>query len=288
MMTYDDPPCIGLYRLSRAHHDSLIFDMKFVFQGRSLNFHQPGNPIHSWYTSMCNPSSPNATSVQLNQATILLEGRGWEYYAVSMPFHSLHERNLIAPDSNDPTCRTSYLAIGITIEKHDAFIVQTEVGRPSLSCDHTAELEQGRRLGFQWDAVAFLAGWRQGQSSLGTVMAISPGGRRIATADWSNVLVWSIEPDMLLQGALETYFPTHDWNKQKNIGRLRPVKLPSVGVVHSMLWVNEAKLYAMTDRGLVKWNVGHMCSGDREYLSMDYDAWPVDAVAMPLLHSMHG
>ena len=113
-------------------------------------------------------------------------------------------------------------------------------------------------------------------------MAMSPGGRRIATANWSNVLVWSIEADLLHQGALETYFPKHDYNAEKNIGRLRPVKLPSEGVVHSLLWVNEAKLYAMTDRGLVKWNVGHMCSGDREHLSMDYDAWPVDAVAMPL------
>lgn len=237
---------------------------------------------------MCNPSSPNATSVQLNHATILLEGRGWDNYAISMPFHSLHETDLIMADSLDPACRISYLAIGVSTRTHDAFIVQTELDRPSASCDHTTELEYGRRLGFQWSAIAFLAGWRDGHSSLGTVMAISPGGRRIATADWSNVLVWSIEPDMLHQGALETYFPKHDWSAQKNIGRLRPVKLPSVGVVHNMLWVNEAKLYAMTDRGLVKWNVGHMCSGDREYLSMDYDAWPVDAVAMPLLHSMHG
>ncbi|SLM38582.1 F-box domain [Lasallia pustulata] len=290
MMTYDDPPFLSLYRSrsSIAPHDGLIFDMNFVFQGRSLNFYQPGNPIHSWFSSMCNPSSPNATSIQVNRATVLVEGRDWDCYAISMPIHSLHERNMTVPDRLDPICRISYLAIGVSMDNHDAFIVQTEVNRPSASCDHTAELEQGRRLGIQWNALAFLAGWRQGQSSLGTVMAISPGGRRIATADWSKVLVWSIEPDMLHQGALETYFPAHDWNAQKTIGRLRPVRLPSVGVVHSLLWVDEAKLYAMTDRGLVKWNVGHMCSGDREHLSMDYDAWPVDAVAMPLWHGTHG
>ncbi|MCJ1299801.1 hypothetical protein MMC08_002594 [Hypocenomyce scalaris] len=281
-MTYDDPPCISLYRAPRPQHEGLIFDMEFIFQGRSLNFYQPGNPIHSWYTSMCNPSLPNATSIQLNQATIHLDGRGWEYYAISMPIHHAHEANRILTGSHQPSCRTSYLAIGVTTEKHNAFIVQTEVERPSASCDHAVDLEHGRRLGFQWNALAYLAGWRQGQSSLGTVMAMSPGGRRIATANWSNVLVWSIEADLLHQGALETYFPKHDYNAEKNIGRLRPVKLPSEGVVHSLLWVNEAKLYAMTDRGLVKWNVGHMCSGDREHLSMDYDAWPVDAVAMPL------
>ena len=113
-------------------------------------------------------------------------------------------------------------------------------------------------------------------------MAISPGGGSIASATWSRVLVWTLNPRLLHQGELQHYFPVHDYNHKRGIGRLRPFLLKPMGVVHNMLWISETILYATTDQGLVKWDMGNMSDGEEENLSLAFDAWPETAVAMPL------
>lgn len=74
-----------------------------------------------------------------------------------------------------------------------------------------------------------------------------------------------------------------DYNERKGFGRLRPTLLHSEGVIHNMLWTNETQLYATTDEGLVKWDISHMSDGEREDLSLAYDAWPDTAVAVPAM-----
>ena len=39
--------------------------------------------------------------------------------------------------------------------------------------------------------------------------------------------------------------------------------LPGEGVVHQMKWLDESTLFAVTDRGLVSWDVGARASGKR-------------------------
>lgn len=105
-------------------------------------------------------------------------------------------------------------------------------------------------------------------SSLGTVVAISPKGTRLAAATWSRVLMWSFSPGLLLQDELQHYFPMRDFNLRKGFGRLRPTILSSVGVVYGMQFTDETHLYATTDQGLVKWDIGHLSDGRREHLSL--------------------
>lgn len=85
---------------------------------------------------------------------------------------------------------------------------------------------------------------------------------------------------MLHQGGLEHWFPAVDFNKRKELGRLRPVRLKGEGVVYGLVWVGETTLYAVTDGGLVRWETGHLAEGAREELSLQYDAWKETAVAM--------
>ena len=87
-----------------------------------------------------------------------------------------------------------------------------------------------------------------------------------------SILIWSLDPNCLHQGGLEHYFPAVDYNSRKEIGRLRPVKLKSEGVVHSLCWVGETTLFAITDRALVRWDCGHLADGARRELSLQYDA----------------
>ena len=210
-------------------------------------------------------------------------------FEVGMPFHGVHiKHNMMDESSGREACHTTYLALGISCGGYEgsnqrhAFIVQAECREPARSCSHQINLDNGRKLSV-WEAVALLAGWKMGDSSLGTVVATSPHGTRLAAATWSRILVWSFDPSLLHPGELEYYFPERDFNKNKGFGRLRPTTLMPEGVVHKMLWVDEMTLYATTDRGLVRWNLGPMSNGDRGELTLAYDAWPETVIAAPVI-----
>ncbi len=263
--------------------------MQFVRDNKTINFYQPGDPVHRWYTHSCDPDASESGPIWKNRVHLDLENEErWQAFHVGMPFHGVHTISVLVSHQTIPLCAISFLAIGIhhdldpfKTDSFDAFIVQAESHSPSTSCSHIVDLESGRRNS-SWKAIALLAGWRQGTSSLGTVMAVSPGGSSIASATWSRVLVWTFNPRLLHQGELQHYFPVHDYNSKKGIGRLRPFLLKPAGVVYNMLWISETILYATTDHGLVKWDMGNMSVGEREELSLSFDAWPETAVAMPL------
>ena len=156
-----------------------------------------------------------------------------------------------------------------------AFIVQTEAVVPESICRHEINL-QVQRPGEMWRPVAFLAGWRAGSSSLGTVMALSPGGKRIAAAMWDQLLIWTVDVDVLYHHGLQQYFPVRDFNKRKGIGRLRPTRLSTegIGVIYALRFVSQFSLFASTERGLVQWDMRVMSRGERQVLSLDQEAVP--------------
>ena len=281
MLKIRDPAGLPSY----MHQERQIFSMQFVMGDSRLNFYTPGNPVHSWYTAVCNPGEEECGSMFSNAALITNEGLVHTTLEVGMPFHGLHFHDLVVDEQSVPVCRNSYLALGITrcvngsSDQPDAFIVQGDRRVHAAGCAHGIHLDEGRTL-VSWNAVGLLAGWRKGASSLGTVVAVSPDGSRIAAATWSRVLIWSFNPGLLHQGELQHYFPQRDYNERKGFGRLRPTLLPWAGVIYSMLWLDEAHLYATTDRGLIKWDVGHMSRGEREGLTLTYDAWPDTAIAV--------
>ena len=250
-----------------------------------MNFYKAGAPIHSWYTNCPDPVEEESNPIFANMALIDIENDGArQEFEVGMPYYGIHTYNVLVDRQSMPVCQFSYFALAMSkkLNQHgqtDVFIVQAD-SYPSVgSCDHRIHLDKGRRSSSSYKALALLAGFKQRcLSSLGTVLAISPGGTRIAAADWSRVLFWSVNPRVLHQGDLQYYFPVCDYNIRKGIGRLRPIMLPSQGVVHKMLWTNETQLYASTDQGLAKWDIGHMSDGGRENLSLAYDVWPETVV----------
>ena len=256
---------------------------------RKINFRKPGHPIHGWFTNTC-PSDEALGPFVTNRAHVELDPEGpfANNLVVDMPFHANHTQNVKVDWQPEPACMTSYLALASTKDYHqtvdgaqpDTYVVRALSQGPRENCDHVVHHDAGRRAG-PWKAVAYLAGWRQGKSSLGTVVAISPEGTKIAAATWNRVTFYSLSPKLLHQGELQHYFPARDYNKKKGFGRLRPTPLPSEGVVHNMVWADETKLYATTDRGLIEWDLGPTCHGGREVLSLTYDAWPENVLALP-------
>ena len=207
-------------------------------------------------------------------------------FAVAIPFHAVHFADVTVDYSDAKMCQTSYLAIATTKNINEkggqnAFIVQSTVDTSPATCNHSTSLDAGRRSS-TWKPLALLAGYRQGTSSLGTILAVSPNCTHVAAASWTTLLIWSLDPSLLHQSGLEHYFPAVDYNMRKGFGRLRPVRLRPEGVVHKLCWVGETTLYAITDSGLVRWECGARAHGLREELNLQYDAWPQIAVAMPL------
>ena len=185
-------------------------------------------------------------------------------FAIGMPFYGHHTGDAEGSHNNTNSCERDYLAIGIRKDESNsrAFIVHTQHLTPAYRCSHEIHLDSGRQ-NIDWTAVAQLAGWRQGTSSLGTVMGVSPAGTRIAAATWKQVLIWTLDPRILGTADYSQYFPEKDFNARKYIGRLRPIALPSAHVTHRLKWTDEQTLCAITDRGLIRWKVGARASGAR-------------------------
>ncbi len=281
-MMIKDPPGLPYHNFK----DRQVFRMQFVRHDHTLNLYKPGDPIHSWYTHALSPFESECGPVFRNQALIDTGAKelfGYSECELGMPFHGAH-----FDGQPDPLCQNSYLALGISrnvneISGHpNAFVVQADCHVRAAGCNHKMDLDNGRRV-TSWKPVALLAGWRKGESSLGTVVATSPGGTRVAAATWSRILVWSFNPKLLHQGELRHYFPIRDYNQRKEFGRLRPTLLTPAGVVHNMIWTDETHLYATTDQGLVNWDIGPKSDGERHELTLAYDAWPDTAVAIPAL-----
>lgn len=276
-----DPPTIP----SSDLNDRQIFNMQFVESDKKLNFFRAGHPVHNLWTHTGDPiESGFRPPIVINRCWLQVNRLHDAFIpsAVGMPFYGSHVTSIRRVR---PTCATSYLALSIVSETDQpphAYIVKGSDTRPGITCDHEVHLDNGRKL-IHWDVAAYLVGWRQGTSSLGTVMAMSPKGTRLAAAMWSRVLIWSFDPKLLLQGDLQHYFPPHDFNVQIDLGRLRPTILSSEGVVHKMQFTDETNLYAITDQGLVTWDIGHLSKGKKKQLSLRYDAWPKAAATVPTL-----
>lgn len=140
--------------------------------------------------------------------------------------------------ARNTTCQKTYLAVGLGYIDGEAcaFIVKAQSEDYVDTCVHLrVDLTAGLGLR-KWQAVALLAGWRKCSSSLKTPMDISPKGTKIAAADWSRLLMWSMDPELLHEADYEEYFPKRDYNVRKKIGRIRPIQLWCPSVVYKLSW----------------------------------------------------
>lgn len=259
------------------YKDRLIASCQFVDNDSILNFYKADAPVHSWYTSCPNPADAESGSILSNTASIDIGNDGTRTaFEVGMPYYGIHTYSVFVNRQSVAMCQISYFALAMskTLNQNgqpDVFVVHAHSYVSANSCCHQIHLDKGRKCR-SWRVLTLLAGFQRCPSSLGTVVAVSSGGTRIAAANWARVLVWSVDPKVLDQGELQHYFPARDYNSRKGIGRVRPSLLSSEGVVYQMSWTNETQLYATTDQGLAKWDIGHMSEGRRENLSLEYDA----------------
>ncbi|KAI9721103.1 MAG: hypothetical protein M1812_002584 [Candelaria pacifica] len=259
--SFEDPRK-DLVASKAADKSRLIFDMEFA---RQLNFFKPGTPIHLWSADVA--KLEELGQIQTNSEHVQVD-TGVRHLAVGVPFHGFHET--FRGDNDLDYCRTRYLAIGINLGHHPAaYVVQAEQECLYLNCDHETDLQRGRGSS-EWRPLALLRRYTQGKSSLGTVMAVSQQGRRIAMADWDRLLVWALEPETFQVGDPYDYQSGnfrrfYGCDEDDSILRIKPLRLPKQGVIHRLCFTGEDRLYAIADSGLMRWDVGPSCSNKRKF-----------------------
>lgn len=253
--------------------------MQFTCGGSQLNFYTPGLPIHRFAMNL---TIPFHTSLPMdhNFNWIATGPLSLDSGIVGIPFYYDHIRDFpFRTNRREYGCLTTLMAVAVAIrdEDHVTFIAQCHPVYDAHICEHEPK-RIWTSICRNWKALARLDGFKldgsyANHSSLGNVMAVSQQGTRIALSGWAQLRVWALVPDAFKEEKEEgLYFSTEDFCQENDIGVLRHVELPSQGVIHSRCWHGEDKLYAMTDRGLVRWDVGPMACGRAESLSSDFES----------------
>ena len=266
-------------------------DIRFVEKGQKLLLSQSGSPVHYCQTQhgyTGNSVDESATTLNRQRLPIISHNDGSSMQlSTGMPFFGSHAYRQPVDFDEEDHCRKSYLSLGRTEASSTGdrpsqlFIVRHEEFNLPDDCDHEINLDWHGIPG-SGKPTALLAGYRQDSKKSGSVLAISPDGSRISAAMWRRVYVWSINPRMLVEGNLDLYFPPQDFNARLGLGRVLPTLLPiSEGVVHRLAWTSETNLFAITDQGLMSWDLGCTSDGDKDFLSLAHDAWSPSAVSAP-------
>ncbi|OJD11010.1 hypothetical protein AJ78_08132 [Emergomyces pasteurianus Ep9510] len=187
-------------------------------------------------------------------------------FTIAIPFFSTHETH-----SHDPTrelCYWKYLALGTATDKHGeliACILMSEAHCRSSNCQHTENLDRGRRLD-NWRVVARLAGYSTSVNSLPGIVAASPRATRLAIANWKTITVWPMDPHAIIERNAAGVYPENMIDVDvTGAVLLEPVVLESEAVCFMLRFAEgEDEIISLTDRGVIRWEIGAGSMGRRE------------------------
>ncbi|EGE05165.1 F-box domain-containing protein [Trichophyton equinum CBS 127.97] len=203
-------------------------------------------------------------------------------FQVGIPFYGYHIR-----DFANGVCNWYYASVGFTRlppnGRVGAYILRSTAQCRSDRCTHILNLDRGRRIE-RWVTVAKLWGFIPNESNLTGLIASSPGGTRLAIANWKTLYVWPLEPYHVLMRNREGYYPPsmyypgdpgacarastiplssgeEDYEKTedgwKDIVELKPIILNLDAVCFGLKFTNgENELTLLTDKGLMVWQLG--------------------------------
>ncbi|GES60533.1 F-box-domain-containing protein [Aspergillus terreus] len=196
----------------------------------------------------------NACTVQFDESLVLL-------FSIDIPFFGTHET--IQQDGRS-MCHWKYLSFGVARHRSEdwtvACLLRSEALCSSHNCQHVLNLERGRRFP-DWTIVARLWGFEDATDSLGCRVAASKRGTRIAVANWNLLYVWAVEPGSLIEQNKDGFYPPSS-QAGPGVTVLHPVVLPLNAVCFQLQFTqDEDELVAITDRGLMYWNLSPLGGG---------------------------
>ncbi|KAK2855544.1 hypothetical protein FQN49_005086 [Arthroderma sp. PD_2] len=202
-------------------------------------------------------------------------------FQVGIPFYGHH-----ISEPGTGVCDWYYASVGLTRlpanGRVGAYILRSTAQCRSDRCGHILNLDRGRRIE-RWVVVAKLWGFKANESNLTGLIATSPGGSRLAIANWKTLYIWPLAPQEVLMRNENGYYPpamyysadpgassrangtslsdgeakyekTEDgW---KDVVELRPIILDLDAVCFGLKFTGgENELTLLTDKGLMVWRL---------------------------------
>lgn len=185
-------------------------------------------------------------------------------FSIDIPFFGTHESQT---RNGLQICQWQYLAFGIATHREEgwtvACLLKSQASCSSRNCGHVLNLDRGRRFA-DWTVVARLWGFRNPTNSLGSIVASSKRGTRLAVANWNFLYVWALEPNALIDENANGYYPPSWQSSASDMVELRPIMLPLDAVCFKLFFAEgEDELVAITDKGLKYWDLSTMGHGRR-------------------------
>ncbi|KAF5862811.1 hypothetical protein ETB97_011159 [Aspergillus alliaceus] len=190
-----------------------------------------------------------------------------QIYLVRYSLGSRHDPVRICTFPDHAECHWKYLAFGIATHRTEdwtiACLLKSEAVCSSERCGHALNLERGRRFP-DWTVVARLWGFQDSTNSLGCKVAASKRGTRIAVANWNVLYIWALQPSALIEQNANGYYPPLLQSSGSGMTELRPIVLPLDAVCFKLKFTDaEDELLAVTDRGLMYWDLSPSGRGQR-------------------------
>lgn len=185
-------------------------------------------------------------------------------FSIAIPFFGTHARR---NENNTEMCHWQYLSFGVATHRKEnwtvACLLKSEARCQAQNCGHVLNLDRGRRFS-QWTIVARLWGFQNPTNSLGCKIAASDRGTRLAVANWNVIYVWALEPDALIEENANGFYPSYFRSTSSGMIELRPIVLPLDAVCFKLGFTHqEDELIAITDRGVMYWDLGPLGKGQR-------------------------
>ncbi|KAE8374317.1 hypothetical protein BDV26DRAFT_270277 [Aspergillus bertholletiae] len=200
----------------------------------------------------------NSSPVQFSDSLSLL-------FSIAIPFYGTHTTRV--EGNGHSRCQWKYLSFGIATHRTEdwtvACLLKSEAVCSSEHCGHVLNLERGRRFP-DWTVVARLWGFQDSNNSLGCKVATSKQGTRIAVANWNILYIWALQPSALIEQNSNGYYPSLLQPPGSGMIELRPIIIPLDAVCFKLCFSDvEDELLAITDRGLMYWNLSLLGKGQR-------------------------
>lgn len=227
--------------------------------GQLLHYHR-GQTLYGSFQKLHTVSSvgqaPSQPKSSYNACPVRFSDSLSLQFSIDIPFFSTHEEgNPLAPGGR---CHWQYLAVGIATHRVEhwtvACLLKSEARCLARHCDHRRNLDRGRRFN-HWQVMARLDRYRESNTSHGSLVTASRMGTRIAAASWKTITIWSLKPDVLVEGDTGGYYP-ESWKTPDGVTELPPIVIELDAVCSQLSFAyNEDELFAITDRGLMYLNI---------------------------------
>lgn len=251
-----------------------VSNMTFNDQDGQLLYYHGGDTLYDVYQSLEAGNPPTASRLHRNSCRVPFREGLMLTFSIGIPFFATHQTYDLGADRS--VCHWKYLSFGLGKHRQRpwtaACIVMSEARCRASNCGHVVNLDRGRRLN-EWKVVARLRSYpEESINSVGCIVAASPRGTRLAVANWNTVYIWALEPEELIEGNKNGFYPSSWRLTDSGIVDLEPIVLQLDAVCFKLCFTTrEDELLVVTDRGLMYWDIGPHGTGARMTRSLDLD-----------------